>query len=48
MLQRFKLLPFRPEFQILENTMFRKLDLFPLPQMKREEYPYSVGPLRKS
>jgi hypothetical protein len=37
-----------PSSGILENTMFRKLDLFPSSGEGGEEDTYSIGPLRKS
>jgi hypothetical protein len=37
-----------PSSGILENTTFRKLNLFPSSGERGEEYNYSVGPLRKS
>jgi hypothetical protein len=37
-----------PSSGILENTTFRKLDLFPSSGEGGEEDTYSLGPLRKS
>jgi hypothetical protein len=37
-----------PSYGILENTMFRKLDLFPSSGEGGGEDIYSIGPLRKS
>jgi hypothetical protein len=37
----------RQEFQILENTTFRKLDIFPYSDEGRGENNYSVGSLGK-